>query len=206
MRKFLIIGGISLVVLGVIASVIVIGRTLLSNAATPAPTNTQPVIRIPPPTPDTIASPTAINNLPAPASKMSTAELLGLAATTSGTTTPTLTNGWTVVGSGDVTVTPQLSADKQSLNLNFQSGNFSKITDISYSLSYIADPGVTKLVKGNFSPTGQSSPLIKVVALGTCSGANCLYDTNPRSFTLKVLVKTNYGLNVYLLTLTSSSG
>lgn len=203
MRKYIIIGVIILVVGAVVASVVVVGKTLLSNAATPAPTNTQPVIRIPPPTPDNIASPTAITNT-APTSQMSTADLINQAANGTTTNSSTTSTGWTVVGSGDVTVTPQLSIDGKSLNLNFSSTNFSKITDISYSLSYIADPQVTKFVKGSFSPAGQPSPILKVVPLGTCSGTNCVYDANPRGFTLKVLVKTNNGLSVYLITLTSS--
>ncbi|MBI3887618.1 hypothetical protein HY310_00945 [Candidatus Microgenomates bacterium] len=198
-----------------LSSVYVVGQTMLSKATSATPVVQQAVIRIPPPTPE-ISTPTPISQVASPSSQPSVQDLLNQIQQLQqqeNVNLPVQTNGWTISGSGDVTVSPKFSTDNKTLTLDFLSRNFSRITAVDYNLSYIADPQVTQVVKGSFAPNSEVAAgevsgvpyLRKTVTLGTCSGQNCVYDTNPRGFTLKVQVKTNNGLSVYLITLTLTS-
>lgn len=199
LRKFLLIGLSIVVLVAVVGSVVVVGRSILSSAST------------------TVASPSATPQmLPfrQPATPSAFPSITPIATDAGQTSIPTsTTGGWSVTGSGDVTVVPNFGTNNKSLDVDFQSQNFSKIPSISYTLSYTADPAVSRVIKGTVTPASESvfnqgtiSPYIrKTIALGTCSGANCVYDTNSRSFNLKVIVKTNGGLKAYLITLTRAN-
>lgn len=188
-KKYLIIGGIAVAVGGVIVTTAVVGQSFLSKASSPTPAPAPQIIRIPAPAPQNIASPTAV---PTEISEPVVAP-----------SEPITVNGWIVTGSSLMTIAPQFALDKKSLIVDFQSNNYSRVNNVEYSLTYTADPQIVQLVKDNFVPL--STATRKTIPLGTCSGASCIYDTNPRGFTLRVLVKSNNSLSVNLVTLTYAS-
>lgn len=116
-------------------------------------------------------------------------------------TTPppaTTTPAGATLPSGTITTKTSLSADKTMLAVDFIAANFTSFTSIAYTVTYTADVSAvatTKNIQGTFSPAGtlitgyQSTgyPYIrKTFTLGTCSGTNCTYDTNPRTFTVAI--------------------
>lgn len=190
-KKVLIIVGVVLVIGAVMGSALVVGRSILSNAASTTPPVEKP--RVPPPVPPRSATNSATTPKAAPKATVSAEPK------TKPTTAPVDRNGWTLTGAGDVDVYPAFSTDLKTLNVDFKSTSFFMVTAIDYSLSYGADNAITRLVKGSLNPaTGTRASIV----LGTCSGGACVYDNNPHDFTLKVMVKSNNGLSVYLETLT----
>lgn len=203
-KRYLLIGGAVIILIAVAGSVIVVSRSILSSASAPVPAP-QPIQVIPLRQPATPSAVPANTPLPPVVSSPSARPVSPVASNT-------MIGSWTVTGSGSVSVTPSFSADKKSLNLDFQSSSFSTVTSISYTLAYAADPSVSQVIKGTITPAsetpttnGSQSTIRKAVVLGTCSGTSCTYDTNPRNFNLKVIVKANNGLTVYLITLTLTS-
>lgn len=192
-KKYLIIGIVVLAIGGVVTSVAVVGNSLLSKATSPAPAPAPQIVRIPTPAPQNIASPAAVS-AEIPVSE--TPPVINPSE-------PVTTNGWIITGSSLVTVAPQFASDKKSLIVDFQSNNYSQINNVEYSLTYTADPQIVQLIKNNFVPL--SAATRKSIPLGTCSGTNCVYDANPRGFTLRVLVKSNNSLSINLVTLTYAS-
>lgn len=163
-------------------------RFILSSSATPAPATT----RIPPLVTQKTASKSAAAK--APTAPVPTSSLI-----TPSTTSPAATtvNGWTVTGSGGVSVIPAFTASRKDLYLDFESANFSSVTSVEYNLTYeTATAGALKAVSGSFSPTavqitgsrGGKQYVRRIITLGTCSQSICSYDTDPHNFTLTVTI------------------
>ncbi len=114
---------------------------------------------------------------------------------TSPSPTPVFSNS--PIPTGQVNTSTSLSTDKKTFTINFLSTtDFAGITSISYTLTYTADSGQQK-VTGTITVASETIAtnsdgqqyIRKTVTVGTCSGTNCTYDTNPKNFRLSLSIQ-----------------
>ena len=198
LKKIIIIVVVIVSLVGVVATGVAVTRSIFSQASETSKDTTPAVDKLAPPkapgknaTP--AATPTPIKKEPPPPA--------GPPPSTPSATPPVATeeNGWTVLGAGNVDAVLSFSTDNKNLYADFESLNFSSVSSIDYSLAYETDANVARLVKGTVTPVSGQIPR-KVVALWTCSGTTCVYDTGPHNFVFRILIKTNGGLTVNLKT------
>lgn len=90
---------------------------------------------------------------------------------------------------GQVDVSSALSTDKKTLVVNFKSStNFSGIISISYTVTYDSG-GLKRSLQGDITADHSVNIISKSLTLGTCSGTNCVYDSNPTNFRVSVTTK-----------------
>lgn len=192
LKKIILIVVIVAALGAVVATGIVVTRSLFSKASdmTPDTTSTVSGKLAPPKAPSKTATPAAA---PTPVKSPPPPVASPAALTT------TVSNGWTVFGLGSIDATLSFSADSKNLYADFASSNFSAVSSVDYSLVYEDAVNVARLVRGTAVPSGGTIAR-KVITLGTCSGTDCVYDTGPHNFIFRILVKTNGGLTVNLKT------